>query len=76
MPRHDIWIPEDLNEDYNTAKEDIRRLWFKRYGESISISKIIVKALIYFRDYLKEDQNDISYDSKRKDLHKYERIRS
>lgn len=73
-----IYIQQNEEKLFRETKEEIRQLWYRKNGETISFSTVLVKSLIHFRDFLKsEDSSEASamYDSKRKDLYKYERIR-
>lgn len=75
MGRTQIYIPENEENTFKKTKEEIRQLWYKKYGEAIPFSTVIIKSLILFRDFLKDPKSIDTYDNKRKDIYKYERIR-
>jgi hypothetical protein len=70
-----IYIQEEDKKTFKESRQEIKQLWYRKYGESLSLSNIIIKSLIYLRDYLKSSETVDVYDSKRKDLYKYERVR-
>ena len=64
-------------EDFDQTMQDIYKLWFHIYGEPITNSLMLIKALTFFREYLKGYKGDIaSKDAdKGQDIHKYSRIK-
>lgn len=75
MGRTQIYIPENEENTFKKTKEEIRQLWYKKYGEAIPFSTVLVKALVFFRDFLKDPESMDTHDNKRQAIHKYERIR-
>ena len=51
MPRINVYIPNP--EDFAELKAEVKFLWYKKFGESLATGAIIVKALIFLRDHLK-----------------------
>lgn len=71
MGRITIYIPEKSDATYQSLRLEIKDLWYKKYGEVLSIGSMIIKALIYLRDSLNNTN-----DNKRQIVHKYIRTGS
>lgn len=52
MPRVNIYIKDD--KEFAKLRTEVRYLWYKKFGESLTNSKVLVKALLYLRDSLAE----------------------
>ncbi|HRZ18541.1 MAG TPA: hypothetical protein P5136_00550 [Methanofastidiosum sp.] len=75
--RISIYIPENKEQIYSSLKTEIKDLWFKKYKESLSQNAILIKALVFFRNYLTETlEVEKEYDSQGQIIHQYSRIRS
>ena len=72
MGRITIYIPEKNITIFTTLRLEIKDLWYKKYGEVLSLGSMIIKALMYLKDSL-ENKTD---DNKRQIIHKYLRNRS
>jgi hypothetical protein len=75
MSRINLYFPNKFDKLYEELKLEIKDLWFKKHGESLTIGNILLKSLLYFRDALLENEKEKN-DNKRQTLHKYSRTRS
>lgn len=60
MPRINLYIKDTA--DFNKIKSEVRFLWYKKFGESLSASSIVIKALIFLRDHLESSETTPSND--------------
>jgi hypothetical protein len=69
-----LYIPNKSDATFTSLKIEIKELWYKRYGESLSLGSMIIKALIYLKESLQNTNK--TDDNKRQTIHQYSRTGS
>jgi hypothetical protein len=62
-------------EDFYEVRDQIKNFWYKNNGEVLSINKMIILSLNFFRDYLANELDVKDYDCGRQDINRYSRIK-
>ena len=69
-----LYIPNKYDATFNSLKIEIKDLWYKRYGESLTLGSMIIKALTYLKESLQNTNKPD--DNKRQIIHQYSRTGS
>ena len=70
MERISLYVADKFT--FRKLVKEVKDLWYAQYGESLTNSKLIIKALTYFKNSLEDNNTDAD---KRQGVHKYGRIR-
>lgn len=62
-------------EDFYEVRDQIKNFWYKNNGEVLSINKMIIISLNFFRDYLANELEVKDFDREGQDIHRYSRLR-
>ena len=61
-------------EEFYAVREQIKNYWYREYGESLSMNKMIIVSLNFFRDYLANELGVKDFDREGQSIHRYSRI--
>jgi hypothetical protein len=57
MPRINLYIKD--TKDFAKLKSEVRYLWYTKFGESLTTSVLVMKALLYLKERLQETEKSV-----------------